>query len=407
MRFRSLVAASAAFVVLLPACGQPGDVIVPHLSMNLTDSSTGFGITLLEHLLAEPDAGNVFISPLSATLALSMAASAAHGQTRAAILQVLGLDPTLDPSSEARQVIERLAQSDANAQLELANAVWAQKGLTLNPAYVARLRADYKAQLASLDFHSPDAPAVVNRWVDAATHHTISRLVDSFDPATVAYLVNATYFHALWSTEFKPDAKADFHTFSGATQSVSMMKRDESVTEVHTDDYVAELLPYKGGRFSAVILLPRQALSPATFATFLTSGVWEQALGSLHGATGTSLGGPCKPSESSPVICDGTLVMPKFKLDYEKDLTKTLAAMGMPIPGAGLPEICADCFISTVVQKTHLEVDEKGTTASAATGVAVATALRLPTVVDHPFALALIDNATDAPLFLGVIGQLS
>ena len=195
--------------------------------------------------------------------------------------------------------------------------------------------------------------------------------------------------------------------FSGATSSVSMMKRDESVTELRTDDYVAELLPYKGGRFSAVILLPRTALSPAAFATFLTSSLWEQTLGSLHRAVGTSLGGFCKPPQSSNVICDGTLVMPKFKLDYEKDLTKTLSAMGMPIPGAGQPEICADCFISTVVQKTHLEVDEKGTTASAATGVAVATALRLPTVVDRPFALALIDNATDAPLFLGVIGQLS
>jgi len=406
-RWRQTIAVAGLLAMLAPACGQPQDQVVPHLSLRLTDSTSGFGLKLLEHLLAEPGAGNVLISPLSATLALSMAASAADGETRAAILQVLGLDPTLDPSSEARQVIDRLALSDANVQLELADAVWAQKGLTLSPAYVAKLRTDYKAQLASLDFHSPDAPATVNRWVEAATHHTISNLVDSFDPATVAYLVNATYFHALWSAEFKPDAGADFHTFSGATQKASMMKRDESVTELHTDDYIAELLPYKGGRFSAVILLPRKALSPSAFSTFLRGGTWERALESLHGATGTSLGGPCKRPESSPVICDGTLVMPKFKLDYEKDLTKTLGAMGMPIPGAGLPEICAACYLSTVVQKTHLEVDEKGTTASAATGVAVATALRLPTVVDRPFALALIDNATDAPLFLGVVGQLT
>jgi serpin B len=80
--------------------------------------------------------------------------------------------------------------------------------------------------------------------------------------------------------------------------------------------------------------------------------------------------------------------------------------MGMPIPGAELPDFCAGCFLSQVVQKTYLEVDEKGTTAAAATGGTVATSAHVPLVVDRPFALALLDNATDAPLFLGVIGSL-
>jgi serpin B len=96
--------------------------------------------------------------------------------------------------------------------------------------------------------------------------------------------------------------------------------------------------------------------------------------------------------------------MPKFKLDYSAELLSHLVAMGMPVNG--LSDICAGCFISRVVQKTYLEVDEHGTTAAAATGGSVATALRIPIVVDHPFALAIIDNATDAPLFLGVVGQL-
>lgn len=409
-RWRRLTGAAAIAAVLATACGESPDVVVQHVSMKLTDSSAGFGLTLVDRLLAEPDAGNVFVSPLSATLALSMAASAAQGDTRAAMLKTLGLDPTVDPSSEARQTIERLAQSDPNAQLELAQGVWAQQGLQLSPAYVARLRNDYKAQIANLDFNSPDAPAVVNRWVDNATHHKIAQLVEAFDPSTIAYLVNATYFHALWATEFKTvHDPADFHTFSGQTVSVPMMKRDENVTELRTADYTAELLPYKGGRFSAVLILPPQALSPADFSAFLSQARWNQALQYLHNAVGSSLGGRCKAWNSGPdlrVDCDGTLEMPKFKLDYQKDLTGVLGAMGMPIPGAALPEICGGCFITNVVQKTYLEVDEKGTTAAAATGVAVGTALRLPTVVDRPFALALIDNATDAPLFLGAIGTL-
>ncbi len=381
-----------------------------HVSMKLTDSSTAFGVALLDRLVAEQGAGNVFISPLSATIALSMAASAAHGDTRAAMMKVLGLDPNMDPANQARLTIERLTASDPNAQLELAQAVWAQQGLQLSPAYLAKLGDDYKAQLSSLDFNSPDAPATVNRWVDNATHHKIQKLVDQFDPSTVAYLVNATYFHALWAAEFKPMPDTlPFHTFSGADSQLPMMQREESVTELRTPGYLAELLPYKGGRFSAVLLLPAGTLSPAEFSSFLTTATWNQALGYLHHSVGASLGGKCNPwsqAQDAFVTCDATLQMPKFKLDYSKDLTDTLHAMGMPVPGASMTDICPSCFISSVVQKTHLEVDEKGTTAAAATGVAVATALRLPTVVDRPFGFALIDNATDAPLFLGVIGQL-
>jgi serpin B len=407
---RRLLVSLAMLPVLVSACGDAPEVPVQHVSMKLTDSSSGFGLSLLDHLLAEPDAGNVFISPLSATLLLSMAASAAHGQTKAAMLNTLGLDPSSDPGVEARQTIQRLAQSDDNAQLELAQAVWVQQRLPLAPAYAAKLRNDYRAQIANLDFLSPDAPQVVNRWVDNATHHKINQMVDSFDPSTVGYLVNATYFHALWATEFESAQPGDFRTFSGTTVSVPMMKRNESVTELSTPDYTAALLPYKGGRFSAVLFVPNKVLSPKDFSSFLTQASWNAALGYLHSATGSSLGGHCKGSDLAPpnvgLACDGTLVMPKFKLDYKKDLTQTLGAMGMPLPGASLPEFCDACVLTQVVQKTYLEVDEKGTTAAAATGGAVATALRLPLVVDRPFALALIDNATDAPLFMGVVGSL-
>jgi serine protease inhibitor len=412
MSGRHEMGAACLVIILAAGCGQlafpPSGSPVHPVLMNLTDSSTGFGLALTDRLLGEPNADNVFISPLSATLALSMAASAAHGDTRAAMLTALGLDPAVDPSAQAKLTIDRLTQSDANAQLELAQAVWAKEGLSLDPAYVARLRSDYQAQLANLDFSSPGAPKVVNDWVDNATHHKITQLVDRFDPQTVAYLVNATYFHALWATEFKPSTEqGSFTTFSGASVGVEMMERGYGVTNVVMPDYEAVLLPYKGGRFSMVILLPRKVLAPAEFSRFLTRTTWNQVLSAFHDGVGPSLGGTCVRKDAQPnlaVDCDGGLVMPKFTLDYSAELLPALVKMGMPV--GELPDICSGCFISRVVQKTHLEVDEKGTSAAAATGVAVATSLRLPMVVDHPFALALIDNASDAPLFMGVIGSL-
>jgi serpin B len=377
--------------------------------MMLTGSSTGFGLTLTDRLLAEPGAGNVFISPLSATLALSMAASAAHGSSRASILSALGLDPSVDPSSQAKQTIDRLLESDPNVQLELAQAVWAARGMTINPQYASHLRTDYRAKIASLDFTSPGAPKVVNDWVDNATHHKIPQLVDAFDPNTVAYLINATYFHALWATEFQTAGSASFRTFAGTPVTVPMMHREDGVTQVSTPDYRAALLPYKGGRFSMLVLLPRAVLSPAEFSRFLTRAVFDQTLALLHGAVGELLGGDkCTDKSAGPdvsVSCDGGLAMPKFKLDYSAELLPQLVAMGMAAD-ASMPDLCGGCYITRVVQKTHLEIDEKGTTAAAATGVVGATALRLPMTIDRPFALALIDNASDAPLFLGVIGQL-
>jgi serpin B len=377
--------------------------------MNLTDSSTGFGLALMDRLLAEPAAGNIFISPLSATLALSMAASAAKGATQASILATLGLDSSVDPSPQAKATIERLMQSDANAQLELAQAVWTKQGLALNPTYVERLRGDYRAKIANLDFTSPGAKKVVNDWIDNATHHKIAELVDRFDPLTVAFLVNATYFHGLWATEFDPEPQPiPFHTFSGASAVVPMMLRRDGVTRLITPEYQAVLIPYKGGRFSAVILLPRQVLSPAQFSRFLTPATWNQTLTLFHGAVGPVFGGsPCKRQDAAQnvvVDCQGALVMPKFKLDYSAELLPHLMAMGMA--NSDLPDICSGCFISRVVQRTHLEIDEKGTTAAAATGVVVQASGRMATVIDHPFALALIDNASDAPLFLGVVGNL-
>lgn len=221
--------------------------------------------------------------------------------------------------------------------------------------------------------------------------------------------MNATYFHALWRIEFDHHAPGEFHTFGDLTATVPMMRRSENVVELNTPYYTAALLPYKGGRFSAMLLLPRKQLSLVEFSKFLTDARWHQALDYLHGATGSSLGGSCKEPNTGlgPNVgldCGGTLVMPKFKLEYQKDLTKTLAGMGVPIRGS-LPKFCDGCFLSQVVQKTYLEVDEKATTAAAATGGAVATSYHEPMLVDHPFAFALIDNATDAPLFLGVIGN--
>src|ERR1700674_5444355 len=102
-RWRLAVCGLVAAGLLSGCGGQASDVAVRHVSMRVTEASAGFGLGLLDRLLIQPDSGNVFISPLSATIALSMAASAAQGDTRVAMLKAMGLDPAINPSGEARQ----------------------------------------------------------------------------------------------------------------------------------------------------------------------------------------------------------------------------------------------------------------------------------------------------------------
>src|SRR5262249_23262217 len=129
-------------------------------------------------------------------------------------------------------------------------------------------------------------------------------------------------------------------------------------------------------------------------------------MAAFHRALGDTLSDKCSGWSSGEVGvgCDYALRMPKFKLEYKKDLTDTLTAMGMPV-APSLPQFCSGCQLGTVLQKTYLAVDEKGTTAAAVTGGVVLASLPMPLVVDHPFAFAIVDNATDAPLFLGAIGN--
>src|SRR5581483_2313239 len=117
------------------------------------------------------------------------------------------------------------------------------------------------------------------------------------------------------------------------------MHRDDDVVAYNSDEYAAALLPYKGGRFSAVVIVPRQSLAPVDFGAFLTAPLWNATMTAFHSATGPTFTGKCRLADR--VSCDNTLQMPKFKLDYRKDLTATLNAMGMPVPGASLPDFCA------------------------------------------------------------------
>jgi serpin B len=338
-----------------------------------------FGLALTGQLVGRRD-GSVFVSPVSAHLALAMAAAGARGGTRQALLDVLGLR-TGDLASQMSELLLRL-ESAGGGTVEIANSLWAPRELRLDPNYVATAERGFRAQARSLDFGSPAAAAEINRWVAAATHGKIEALVASIPPAVVLYLVNATYFHGDWQTPF--DATAT---------------REGRFAYTEGPGWQAVALPYRESTLRMLVVLPAEPLPAAAFAPYLERARLDEIVAGLV------------PGRR------GELRLPRFRLDHDVQLAEALAAMGMApafSPGAdfsGLSADCEDrCLISGVQQRTHLEVDEKGTVAAAATQVAVAlsmavTAERFHMSVDRPFLLAIEDGATGTLLFVGVIAD--
>lgn len=388
------------------ACGAGGGAQNGGMSQ-LAPASQAFGLELARRLTAG-DRGNVFISPVSAQLALAMAAVGGGGPTQAAMLSTLRLGGS-NPDELSRQAaadVERLTSGGCGA-VEIVNSLWARQGIDLDPGYVARIEQGFSGQARTLDFSSPQAAPTINGWVADATHGKIPSIVGGHIPADVIlYLINATYFHGDWAKAFDPAATQTrpFQRASGGGVQAPLMARSDRFTYGEGPDYQAIALPYRDSTLRMLVVLPRDVLRPDQFAIYLDEARFAEIAGSLV------------PGRQ------GDLRLPRFKLDGDYQLRPALEQMGMGpafAPGAdfsGISPACGSgrCAISEVQQKTHLEVDEKGTTAAAVTKTAIARSLavlpeQLPfeMVVDRPFLAAIQDTATGALLFLGVISDPS
>jgi serine protease inhibitor len=396
--------------VLLAACGQalptrPAAQVCTQRTPAATPggdalaaASRFFGLGLARQLVA--GAGDdVFVSPLSAQMALAMAAAGARGATQAAMLAAMGLGGLSGAQSahEAGALLDRLA-SGGCATIELANGLWARRGLALDPGYVRTVQSVFRGAVRPLDSGSAK---VIDDWASKATHGRITSIVDRVPPDVILYLVNATYFHGEWQEPFDPGRTrpAPFHRAGAADVTVPLMDRTGTFTYGEGPGYQAVALPYSGGAVRLVVVLPSAPLAPPGFAPYLDLARFEQVTGSLQA------GQP------------GELRLPRVEVDFTASLLGPLAALGMrPAlqPGAdfsGLAPSCAlRCFISDVTQKTRLEVDEQGTTAAAATRVGLQISARLGgapfrMVVDRPFLAAIQDVESGTLLFIGVIGS--
>jgi serine protease inhibitor len=374
------------------------------------DGSNAFAFDLLREVrAANPDSANTFLSPLSASMALGMAATGAGGDTWTQMRDALGfagLDETA--INEAyRDLAALLLDLDPAVEFGLGNAAWVDE-VTLLPDYVDRLETYFGAEVGELDFDDPGAADVMNAWVDDVTNGRISKLLDQADPDAVLYLINAIYFKADWVSRFDEDRTRDatFSLADGGTATVDMMEGElgyRTLNAGRPDLVQAVELPYGGDAFAAVAVLPPAGQSMAEFLAALDQDTWDGWVATFEEA-----------AEREDRDEKGLLVrLPPFELEWGGTLNEPLQALGMTdafIPYQAdfgrITDTRDDLYIFEVRQKTFVKVDEKGTEAAAATSVGVGVVSVPPNITfDRPFLFAIRERLSGTILFMGVIGD--
>jgi serpin B len=361
------------------------------------------GVALYKSLSAEP--GNVFISPISIAGAFGPVVAGAQGETRTAIASALRFPAdggdALHP--ELGGLLQRLERTRDGATLSIANALWVKKGYALRPEFEATARRHYDARVEGLDFESAAVPSAkrINDWVSGETRGRIRNLItaSSLNDRTRLVVTNAVYFLGDWAQPFNPSRTSEqpFHETGGQTRQVPLMMDKGRFRYLETPRFQAVDLPYKDDRLSMSVFLPKKRDGLPAFETELSDARLSGWLRELDAS---------EPREVQ-------LHLPKLKAELSYDLVPALSAMGMGIAfdprRANLRGIAPeDLFISQVVHKSFVRIDEKGTEAAAATGVVIeATGARSnpPPVfrADHPFFFLLRDKESGAILFMGRI----
>ncbi|MCD4824930.1 MAG: serpin family protein [Phycisphaerae bacterium] len=398
-------------------------------------SGNDFAIDMYAQL-AGKSKGNMFFSPASIQTALAMTYAGARGKTAEQMRKTLHLpfdDEQLHPAFAAmlkqlntpRMAKERTLVWETTKSIEgpkgtftahglskivwkdkpvyqlvISNALWGQKEYPFRKEFTQLVKANYDAGLNNVDFGKPaQARKTINDWVATKTKDKIKDLIPprALTPDTRLVLTNAIYFKSNWANEFETGATKDgpFHLSAEKKITVPLMNMQERLEYMETDTLQAIEMPYKLHDLSMIVLLPKKVDGLAAVEKTLTAGNLAKWLKQLKGET-------------------VKVTFPKYKFTNQFRLAEVLKAMGMTdafqdgqadFSGMTTAE---KLFISAVIHKAFVAVDEEGTEAAAATAVPMimGCAMRVPPKpkvfrADHPFLFLIRHNATGSILFMG------
>ena len=413
---RACMALCLACALFLCGCNAlaPGADTIDDLTANVAPASlqgevahasavTDFSALLTAETMKQEEENPVF-SPISAYLALAMAADGAAGETLAQFDTLLGASGT-ELDALCAGLMQSLTGTEGSTQLSIANSVWIDscEDLVVEEGWLSRVKAAMDAEVFSADLSEKEALDAVNAWVEEHTQGLIPNLrTEPYDENMMLVLLNALYFKAQWENPFCANNTGEdaFTPADGETVQVAFMRdwgcyRDS----IDLEGVRGTILPYDDGKTAFVALLPEAGMDVRAFAATLDAQQLKAYFDAAMPQTYMDLFLPKIMVQATFPMKDALTAM---GLTDAFDMEKAdLSAMGH-VEGAPL-------YIGSVLQKAKLIVDEAGTEGAAVTEVAIPSGAAEPAEspvtlrFDRPFAYAVVDLASGVPLFLGVM----
>ena len=374
------------------------------VSDEFKDAAADFAFELLkESNKAGYEGDSLLVSPLSVMLALSMTANGAEGETLKQFEQVLGGKMDIDSLNAQLFNYTSTLTSTEKAKFNLANAVWltSDPSFSVNRHFISRIENTFDADIVAADMTNPTTVDEINSWVKKETFDMIDKIIDegSLDGQTIMVLLNAIAFDAKWQNEISDKScfEDDFNGTAGKKTVTFMRTHGNRYLEGNNE--IGFIKNYAGGDYAFLALLPDEGIDINDYVASLSGKeflkICDEDFGDKY---------------------EVNTVIPHFSFDCSLSMAGVLEKMGIkdafnPFTAdfSGMGESTNGAlYISDVLHKTHIELDNKGTKAAAVTGVVVkATGLSIPAtvknvVLDRPFVYAIIDTQTGLPVFLGV-----
>ncbi len=362
----------------------------------LAEGNNQFACDLYGRLRSEP--GNLFFSTGSISTALAMTYAGARDKTATQMANVLHFDLPPDRVHPAFSAwMAGLQRKENGIEFAIANRLWGQAGYPFLPEFLQITREQYGAELGQVDFvqQTEATRRSINTWVEEHTNNKIKDLIPSgvLNHLTRLVLTNAIYFKGDWKTPFKEKATTNspFHVSTAERVEVPMMYQKNDFRYGVIEDMQILELPYVGEDLTMLVLLPTQIEGLVSLERKLTQENLDKWLASLRKQ-------------------EVDVFLPKFTLTSQFNLNDVLQALGMT--SAFDPDQAdfsgmigkKELFISAVVHKAFVDVNEQGTEAAAATGVVVGvTSVQEPLIfrADHPFVFLIRESKTGSILFMG------
>lgn len=370
-------------------------------AQNSSQTNNKFAFDLYKNLSSGK--GNIFVSPYSVFSALAMTAEGAQGKTLTEMQNVLGLNKT---SSSDYLGIAKSMESNKNFELVVANRVWGKVAGDYTPSFVKKLKQSYDSDFITLDFVKKAEPSriTINKWVESKTKEKIKDLIPqgSINEATELILTNAIYFKAKWSNVFESDQTkvGDFTLADKKIVKTPLMRQSAHFSYFENSKMKMLEMPYENSGISMVAILPNQQTKLADLEKELNG---DEILENL-----------VKKSGYHSVV----VVFPKFRTEGTYEMNAALKKLGIKdafnpqkANFGGIRKVNAsnNLFISRVIHKTFVDVNEEGTEAAAATAVMAlgSGAPQQPKefFANQPFMYFIIHKASSTILFIGRYSQ--